>query len=194
MPKTVASYANGSYMTPGQVNEIQDDIARQAEVYKELISATSRLDAPASGGPYLLGSGSSGSGVAASNAAAGLSVFYFNPEWVLEKEPVSRSTFLRLRVSLLTNAVAPAITFTAGLYSVTACAGAEATSSITLGSALTGSTVAFASPPKEELKQASTEDFAAPAAGFYALGVAVSGAAAAKSSVAIRALLQVHEV
>lgn len=187
-------FANESYLLPSDLNAIQEDTAKNAEIYRHILSATSRLDAPASGGPYLLGASSTGSGIAVTAATAGLAVFYWNPEWVEEKEPVSRKTYWRLRVSLITNATAAAITFTPAVYAVTAAAGAEAAVSVTLGSALTGSTVAFASPAKEKLEHSQTEDFAAPAAGFYALACAVSGSAAAKSSVAIQALLQTHNV
>lgn len=193
MSTIVKRFEPGSLLLPSDVNQMQEDTARSVELYRELVSGSARLDAPAGGGPYLLGAALTG-GITAASAAAGLCVFRWDPEWVAESEPVKRTTYLRIRATLLTNATAPAITFTTGLYPVTAAGGAASTVSVTLGSVITGSTVAFASPAKETLGNGHTEDFAAPAAGYYALAVAVSGSAAASSSVAVRAAVQVHEI
>lgn len=195
MPTTFKTYSNGSYLYPSDLDAIQEDYARLFESYKDVITRSARLDAPGSGGPYLLGEASTGSGVAASGATAGLSVFRFEPAWEEETEPVKRTPKCNLRTSLVANATAPAITFTVGLYKVEAAKGGEAAVELTLaGSPITGSTCAFATPAKETLTEVASGDFSAPAAGFYAIAVAVSGSAAAKSSVAIRSILQVHQV
>jgi hypothetical protein len=186
-------FTNGGLLLPGDLNSIATDYNASYLVYSNLIFESARLDAPASGGPYLLGPGFTGSGVAAAGESAGLSCFYLNPADYEQSSINKRTVKYRVLGFLATNAVAPAITFTVGLYPVSAVAGAEKVVSVTLGTVVSGSTVAFASPAKETLGQAYSTVITAPAAGYYALGVAVSGSAAAKSSVAVRAILQMHQ-
>lgn len=195
MPTTGKTFSNGGSLLPSDLNELWEDLARNFESYKDVITRSARLDAPGSGGPYLLGDGFTGSGVAASNGNAGLAVFRFEPSWEHETEPVARTPKCNVRASVLVNATAPTITFTVGLYKVETSKGGAGAVEVTLaGSPITGSTCAFATPAKETLTEVASGDFAAPEAGFYALAVAVSGAAAANSSVAVRGILQVHEV
>lgn len=189
----IKTFVNGGSLLPGDLNAISEDYEGGFGFKKHLQAANSRLDAPTAG-TYLLGAGTSGVGVAAAGATAGLAAFYLNPADYEESSVNKRTVKLNVQATAITNAVAPAITFTVGLYPVSAAAGAEAVVSLTLGIVTSGSTAAFATPAKETLTQAGSGLFTCPSAGFYALCVVVSGSATAKSSTAIRANLQMSQV
>lgn len=98
---------------------------------------------------------------------------------------------LRVRAQAYTNAVAPATTFTAGLYPISSVAGSGATVIVfTLGTVVSGSTVAFAAPSASTLNTGSSGDFTIPADGHYVLGVVAAGSPAATSCTALAAQLQ----
>ena len=101
-----------------------------------------------------------------------------------------RTLKLRLRAQLYTNATAPAITATFGLFPVSSVAGSTSATAITLGAVTAGSTVAFATPALSTANQGNSGDFAFPADGHYALGVTLSGAPAANSRTLLNAQLQ----
>jgi hypothetical protein len=190
----VKTFVNGGTLLPGDLNSIEEDYEWAFGSKKHLLSASTRLDAPTAA-TYLLGAGTSGAGVIASAATAGLSPFYLAPLDYEGSAVNKRTVKLDVQATVITNAVAPGITFTVGLYPVTAAAaGGEATVSVTLGSVIAGSTVAFATPAKEVLAEAVSSAFVCPAAGYYALCVVASGSAAAKSSAAIRASLQMAQI
>ena len=88
-----------------------------------------------------------------------------------------RTTKLRLRATVINNTTAPGRTATVGLYPVTAVGGASDTTSVTLGTAVTGSTIAFssASMTASSRLQNVTADFDVPADGMYVLGVNIAG-------------------
>lgn len=141
---------------------------------------------------YVLAEGSVAP-LAVTAAGAGLAVFHLEP---VDFTATGRTTFLRLKASLLTNAVAPTVNFTLGLYPVATVAGAAATVSITLGAVITGTTVAFTTPGASNLFQGVSTDVSAATivAGYYVIGLVVSGASAASSAQAIAARLQVRQV
>lgn len=136
---------------------------------------------PASGGATtVLLSTSPPQAVQAVAAAAGakFSAFYLDPA---DFAVSGKTTVLRLRQTIITNATAPAVTFTAGLYPIATwggAAGVEPTIA-TIGAVVSGSTAAIASPAASAAATpvVSTE-FTFPAAGWYALGVAQSGSPA----------------
>lgn len=103
------------------------------------------------------------------------------------------TTKFRLSCALATNATAPAITFTFGLYPVTV-AGATNTLAVTLGTVVAGSTVAMVTPSASTVTPAVGTDFTPPAAGAYALGVVFSGAIAANATSTMLFSLQYHHV
>lgn len=187
------TFVNGGSLLPGDLNAMEEDFEGAFAFKKHLLSTSTRLDAPAAG-TFLLGAGTSGTGVLAAGATAGLAVFYLNPVDYTESPVNVRTVKLIVQASVLTNAVAPAITFTVGLYPVSAAAGAENVVSVTLGGVIAGSTAAFATPGKETLTEAASTAFVCPTAGFYALAVVTSGSAAAKASAAIRANLQMTQI
>jgi hypothetical protein len=160
---------------------------------KHLLAASTRLDAPGAG-TFLLGAASTGAGVEHTGATAGLSAFYLNPADYEESSVNKRTVELEVLATVIVNAVAPAVTYTVGLYPVSGAAGAEAAVSLTLGSVVSGSTCAFTTPGKETLTKVASGLFTCPTAGFYVLAVLSSGSAAAKSSAAIRANLQMAQI
>jgi hypothetical protein len=88
-----------------------------------------------------------------------------------------RTTKLRLRATVLNNATAPGRTATVGLYPVTAVGGGTDAASVTLGTVVSGSTIAFssASMTANSRLQNVTADFDVPSDGLYVLGVNVAG-------------------
>lgn len=145
----------------------------------------------ATAGTYGLG-GRAWEGLNSALSLDGYGVFYFDPA---DFTAGSRTTKLRLRVALMTNATAPAATFTVGLYPVSAVAGGTFISlTATLGTVVAGSSVTFTTPSASTRSQGNSGDFPAPAAGFYVLGVVLSATPAGPSSEAINATLQLRQV
>jgi hypothetical protein len=106
-----------------------------------------------------------------------------------------RTTRLRVRAMCLTNdAAGLAVTATVGLYPITAVDGTADNSNISLGTVVTGSTVAFASPAVDTINQGNSGDFDVPADGAYMFGVNLSGTPAANSQAILSAQLQQHWV
>jgi hypothetical protein len=187
------TFVAGGDLLPGDVNAIEDDYEGAFGYKKHLLSQSARLDAPSTG-TFLLGAGSTGAGVEHTGATAGLSALYLNPADYEESAVNKRTVKLNVQATVVTNAVAPGVTFTVGLYPVSAAAGGEAAVSLTLGSVVSGSTAAFTTPAKETLTEAGSGLFVCPSAGFFALAVVTSGSATTKSSVAIRASLQLSQI
>lgn len=93
----------------------------------------------------------------------------------------------KLRVSaLIRTGVAPAVTITVSLYSITVG------SVDTLNAAVTGSTLTFTTPGANADTVLVSSDFTAPADGNYALGYTVSGTPAA--AFGVHAFVQVRNV
>jgi hypothetical protein len=123
--------------------------------------------------------------LAVSSGAA--ATVYFDPA---DYAITGRTTKYRLRVTYVTNGTQSGQTATVGLYPVSSVSGAGAT----LGVVTAGSTVAFANPAINTLSQGNSGDFTAPAAGYFAIGVATSGAFAASSQASVTVQLQVRQV
>jgi hypothetical protein len=85
-----------------------------------------------------------------------------------------------LKLDVITNAVAPAITYTAGLYPILTYGGASTQGPIivTIGTVVAVSQAAVASPGAAARTAAASGDFTAPASGAYVIAVATSGTAA----------------
>ncbi len=131
-------------------------------------------------------------------AAAGTSslvkdtVFYINPT---DYAVSGKNTVLRMRGSVANNATAPGTNFTFGLYPVSVVGGLTTveTSVTTLGSVISGSTVVFTAPSASVITAIAGTDFAAPAAGFYVIGVLNSGASDGGSRPSFSCELQVRQ-
>lgn len=130
-------------------------------------------------------------GLAAATTNSPLAVVYLDPaDYALS----GLTTKYRVHAICLTDAVAPAVTFTIGLYPISAVAGGADAITMTAGAVQAGSTVAFASPAANLRSQGNSGDFTAPAAGYYALGVVISGATAANSREVIAARVEARNV
>jgi hypothetical protein len=186
------TYGNGSSILPSDLDRLQEDYGSAFGYLKLIKSSSIRLDAPTTG-TYLMVGGSAGSGVPASGATAGMAVFYLDPKWFNVSPVNERTTYYQLAISLLVNATAPATTFTPAFYPVTAVAGGAASIGVTLGTPVGGSAVNFASPATSSRNQAVSGFFPAPAAGYYAVGIAVASNAAANSSMAFGMVLQMKQ-
>jgi hypothetical protein len=66
--------------------------------------------------------------------------------------------------------------------------------SVTLSAVLAGSTAVVTTPALNTLTEAVSGDFAAPVAGYYALGVALTGTATASTAAVVRATLMARQV
>lgn len=119
--------------------------------------------------------------------------FYIAPaEWAI----TGMTTKMRLRVLATSNNVAPAITFTFGLYPIATSGGASgaAATIASVGTVVSGSTVAVASPPASARTPFTGSDFNAPAAGAYVLGFVTTSSMAAGSQVAVSVHVQYRRV
>jgi len=106
----------------------------------------------------------------------------------------NKTTKMQLRVAVLTNEVKPLLSFTPGLYPVTS-KGGENGVVLTLGTVVTGSTIAVSEPSANSVTRAVTAaDFSLPADGLYALGFVTSAKLTAKAGVIIFAQLQTRSV
>jgi len=100
---------------------------------------------------------------------------------------------LRLRAQVNTNNASPTITFTFGLYPVTFAGGTD-TFTVTLGTVVSGSTVAIASPAATSTTSANSGDFTIPSDGQYALGLVTSATMTTASAALLTAQLQTRSV
>lgn len=120
-----------------------------------------------------------------------VSVVYLDPA---DFAVAGMTTKYRLRASVLSNATGAGVNLTFGLYPITACAGAANAVTMTAGTVQAGSTVLFTTPAASTPVQGNSGDFTAPAAGWYAIGVVISGTTAAGSVEDVTACLQARNV
>lgn len=130
----------------------------------------------------------SGSGVAASGAGG---VFHLTAS---RFAVTGKTTKLYVDATVLTNPTAPAMTHTVGLYPVTFSAAGNNQITPTLGTVVSGSTAAIASPSASAATNAASGDFTLPSDGAYILGVTTSGTLASNAAVQIVANLSVRNV
>lgn len=102
------------------------------------------------------------------------------------------TTNFRLKASMITNPTAPAANFTLGLYPISSVGGGTSTIQITVGTVVSGSTVARNTPAGSSKFDDETADFTIGSSGTYALGVATSATLAANSATLITVRLEVH--
>lgn len=141
---------------------------------------------------YVGGTGILTSGGAGGQAISGLWV----PPTASDIAVTSKTTRLRVRVSYATNATAPGITLTWGLYPITVLAGGINNITPTLGTVISGSTAAVASPAANTPAEAKSGSFDLSAVtgglGGFAMGVVGSGAQAGNSNLACTAYLEMR--
>jgi hypothetical protein len=157
--------------------------------YKTLYVASAASTSASTSGSYYF----AGQGLVKSAASSGgvVSALYFDDA---DYTMSGKTQKLRVRAQAYTNATAPAITLTVGLYPISSVAGGAAVLVVTLGTVTAGSTVAFASPAASTKSQGNSGDFTIPADGHYVLGVALSGTQATNSLVGLSVQLQTRHV
>lgn len=104
------------------------------------------------------------------------------------------TTKLRVVAGTGINGAAPGINFTFGLYPVTFSGASGSSITLTLGTVVTGSTVARSTPSANTAYQDASSDFTVPSAGVYVLGIVTSGTMAASSSAVSTVRLEYHHV
>lgn len=148
------------------------------------------------GGTYLIPGGGAPQGSTAQTLGSiGTAI------WIIDIDPTdwvanARTTKLRIKWSLTVNAVAPATTLTAGLYPVATTGGVSggAPSIVTLGTVVTGSTAAFASPGATSHTVTASSEFNAPAVGPFVFGVVAAAGMAAGSQASLTGQIQMRQV
>ncbi len=98
------------------------------------------------------------------------------------------TTKMCVQATVSRNAVAPGVTMTIRLYQVASSTGTSGIINYSLGSAVTGSDVAFSSSA-DALQQGVSATFTRPDNGSYALGIELSGTTAADSHTHVTANL-----
>lgn len=197
----VKTFVNGGTVLPSDLNAAEDDYEVAFGTYKSLREVSIRLDAPTSG-TYVFVPGYTGAGATPASAQGALAVHWLDPAryWSIATTSTvnPRTVYYNLGISVVTNNTAVGtVTFTSGLYAVTGTTGAGAAQAgVTLNaSPVTGSTVVVTNPAASSpINGAWSGDFAAPAAGQYAIAVVVSSNAAANSSIALVAALTMRQV
>ena len=170
----------------GNDNQLVTEFNNRDSTYQTIHSDTGSPPYRAVAGTYFL----NGISTASPGNVELVTMFYFDDADYLVS---SKTQKLRVRAQVLVNATAPAITYTVGLYPLT-IAGLIDVLTPTLGTVVTGSTVALASPPASTVTQANSGDFTIPADGAYAFGVVMSATIANNSKVAFCAALQTRWV
>ena len=126
--------------------------------------------------------------IPAINANASTSVIHIDPA---DFAVSGRPTKFRIKSTLVVqDSVAPGVNFTVALQPVTAAVDPDA---LTVGAALSGSSVVFTTPGSLSLNVATSSDFDISTAGYYLLTLVTSGTTGA-STTHIRAELAVHNI
>jgi hypothetical protein len=145
--------------------------------YKTLAMATAATFFPTSGDYYHVGTGSlkrAGAGLDASGA-------HIIPIRAADLVVPGKSTVLRLRVNWATNAVAPTVGFTSGIWPIATSGGTSGNTDFTTGSRLGDATLA--APSASSFGTITGTDFALPTDGNYLFGARFLGGTMATNSV-----------
>lgn len=183
----IRTFVNGANLDYGNIAAVVDS-------YYKTVKDVAVQSAGLTAATYVFGAqGNAGiSGLVLPSAGlAGLGTFYLDSSMFPSG---TRTPKLRVSANWLTNNVAPAVTYTYGLYQVTATAGGGATNSITLSAVVASSTVTNATPGANIGNFAVSGDISFPTTGHYVLGVVVSGTEATNAAVIHRAALQFRAV
>lgn len=147
-------------------------------VYRTLLATNGAFGGGAATGTYVFAE--SGAFVqGGTNITSAMQLVYLDDA---DHTVAGKSTKLRVKAQVLTNATAPGATFTFGLHPITATAGGSGGLTYTVGAAESGSTAAIATPALSTRNHAEGTDFAFPADGYYVLAVVTSGSATAANS------------
>ncbi len=179
----------------GQLDETNvPNLAAAFTTYKRLHRAVAVLAGPTAA-VNLMTLTTAGTNVVVNTAAAATAAY------LIELDPTdfnanTRTTKLRIKASLVTNAVAPAQNFTVGLYPIATYGGASSAEPTvaSVGTVVAGSTVTFTTPGAGARTPQTGTDFNCPAAGAYILGVLPAGATAGGSVQDVIAFLEMRQV
>ena len=167
-------------------------------VYRTLTFGASTAEASLAAGTYILGTRVAGAPLASggdlttpADGAISSSFIYFDDA---DYTVAGRTQKLRLRAQVNANATAwSSVTATFGLYPVT-FAGAANVLTATLGTVVSGSTVAIANPSASSVNQGNSGDFTIPSDGQYCLGVVTNATLTANAAALLTAQLQTRNV
>jgi hypothetical protein len=195
-----AGWVDSSRIVDGTVTDT-DLASPNNSVYKTILTAPATilaLDAAAAtyaldgtqdndGAPYVSGTATT---VGSGDVPAIPLIYFDDADYTVG----SKTTKLRLRAQVNTNATAwSSVTATFGLYPVT-FAGAADTLTITLGTVVSGSTVAIANPSASTTNQGNSGDFTIPSDGQYCIGVVTSATLTNNAAALLTAQLQTRNV
>lgn len=188
------TFVNGGSFLPSDINAIEADYECAFGTYKQLSERSINIAGGATAGTYWL----TPSGIAVAGPITNSpSLIWLDPARCWSDAYASninpRSVYYNLEAGLVSDTPAVGtVTFTAGLYAVTG----EAAGAVTFASTpISGSTVTVSNPAASVvLPVGYSGDFAAPAAGWYAVGCAVSATLAGSSLVQILASLSYRQV
>jgi len=198
----------GQPRTPGPIRTLFDDLktwvnganvtdanlaSPNNSAYKTLLVEHGGTGADLAAGTYLMRRSGDplASGGTISSSAGMFSLLYFDDADFLVGGLTQK---LRLRAQVSTNATAwSSVTATFGLYPVTFAGGADALVP-TLGTVVTGSTVAAANPLASTPNSYVGTDFAIPSDGVYAIGFVLSATLTNNALALLSAQLQTRNV
>lgn len=192
----VKTFVDGGSITPGDLDLIQDDYETAFSIYKLLRVQAATVG---SAGAFPLGTylfsddGVSGTATTPVGASTIGRLMYLDPA---DHFASPRSLKLRVRVSYVVNAVAPATTLTIGLYPVASYSGTASNppAVASIGSVVAGSTASIATPAANASGSVVGSDFTLASAGVYCLGVAIPAPFATGAVLTVSAALQLRQV
>lgn len=191
--QALADVINGNIDADNLANNAVTD-AKMASpnnsIYKTLLVASTILSADVAAGTYMLsGAGNLPSGGGATAAAFPM-IYFDDADYTVG----SLTQKLRLRAQVNTNATAwSSVTATFGLYPATFAGGADDLG-ITLGTVVSGSTVAIANPSASTTNQGNSGDFTIPSDGQFCIGVVTSATLTNNARSLLTAQLQTRNV
>lgn len=168
------NHAASAMVWTRQASKAELDAVRQRRRW--LAGAGQTIAGAAAAGTYIAFTNLSN--VASGGASSALGLIYLDPA------DFTAGDKLMVETVLVTNAVAPSITFTAGLYAVSAFGGASgAAPTITVGAPV--ATNAFVAPGASTHPRSVSAQVAVPAAGFYCFATATSAVNTTNASVTL---------
>jgi hypothetical protein len=167
------------------------NLAAAFTTYKTVLERTAILNAGAAAGTYSLGA-TTLTNTGFVGALTLNHTRFIEPSFLAAD---ARTTKFRLRVLIIPNTTAPAVTFTPSLQQITGFGGAAVTPVVSAASLVTGSNAgSVASPGATSQNVTDSTDFTIPGSAAYAIVVATSGTLAANSQVTLVAELLVRQV
>lgn len=189
----------GNTASGAQVSQNFTDLVNEVIVvngaltsYQHVHRFVAQITSGAAAGTYILSTAAAIANGSITAADPSVTLFYIDPaDWNVS----GRTTKLRIRAGVGTNAVAPGVTFTVGLYPVSTLTGSSgAAPTLALGPVITGSQAAVATPGAGGGTWVLGADFNCPTAGAYALAVLTSGTTAVNALEYVWGFLQMRRV